>query len=161
MNALARPEVGRYLNARFVSSFQKVGTFRVAGRQKQGGNVAGYFCTPDLRVLHALAGPVNAATLLREARWVVESHKLALLEGADDSSLPAFFREAHAERLRIEHGIDLQTGGGALRGRQTPQAQVHLLLTAAPLARIDQVYKLVFENILGEQVSTAPIVQVR
>ena len=32
-----------------------------------------------------------------------------------------------------------------------------LLLAAAPLAKIEKVYKLVFENILGEKVSTAPV----
>ena len=31
MNALARPEVGKYLNRAFVSTYQKVGTFRLAG----------------------------------------------------------------------------------------------------------------------------------
>ena len=52
MNALANPEVGKYLNEYFVSSFQKVGTFRIVNGQKQGGNVASYFCAPDGRVLH-------------------------------------------------------------------------------------------------------------
>jgi hypothetical protein len=33
-------------------------------------------------------------------------------------------------------------------------------LTTVPLARLEQVYKLVFEKILNEKVSTAPVVQV-
>ena len=58
MNALANPQVGKYLNEYFVSSFQKVGTFRIVGGQKQGGNVASYFCAPDGRVLAMdLRGP--------------------------------------------------------------------------------------------------------
>ena len=73
MNALADPKVGKYLEENFVSSFQRVGTFRIVGKAKQGGNVASYFCAPDGRVLHAIAGPVDAATLLREAQWVVET----------------------------------------------------------------------------------------
>ena len=73
MNALANAAVGDYLNEHCVSSFQKVGTFKVADDgQKQGGNVATYFCAPDGRVLHIVAGPVNAATLLKESKWVVE-----------------------------------------------------------------------------------------
>ena len=52
MNALANKEVGKYLNKHFVSSYQKVGTFKIVGKQKQGGNVASYFCAPDGRVLH-------------------------------------------------------------------------------------------------------------
>jgi hypothetical protein len=150
--------VGNYLNDSFVSTFQKVGTFTLAGTQKQGGNVAGYFCTPDGRVLHAVAGPVNAAVFLREARWVRETYKLARLEHRDNlSALQGFFQEAHAQRLRQEHGLDLARGGPA---RQLDnQGRVHLILAAAPLVPLDQVYKLVFEKVLGEKVSTAPVVQ--
>ena len=44
MNALANDEVGlSTLNENFVSSYQKVATFKVVGNQKQGGNVASYF----------------------------------------------------------------------------------------------------------------------
>ena len=67
MNALANPEVGKYLNEYFVSSFQKVATFNIVGNQKQGGNVASVLLRPDGRVLHVVAGPVDAATMLREA----------------------------------------------------------------------------------------------
>ena len=106
MNALADPEVGKYLNEWFVSSFQKVATFRIAGGQKQGGNVASYFCAPDGRVLHVVAGPVDAATLLREARWVVETTRKAMAESqGDGAAFKAYFRKAHAERLRQEHGL--------------------------------------------------------
>ncbi len=38
--------------------------------------------------------------------------------------------------------------------------RVHLLLATAPLPRLEQVYKLVFEKVLKEKVSTAPVVQV-
>ena len=65
MNALANPEVGAFLNKHFVSSFQKVATFQIVNGQKQGGNVASYFCAPDGRVLHCVAGPVDAGTMLR------------------------------------------------------------------------------------------------
>ena len=73
MNALANKEVGKYINEFFVSSFQKVATFRIVNKQKQGGNVAAYFCAPDGRVLHLIAGPVDAATFLAESKWVVET----------------------------------------------------------------------------------------
>ena len=80
MNALAHPLVGQYLNRHFVAAFQKVATFQINGRAKQGGNVACYFCTPDGRVLHAVAGPTSADTFLREARWANETYQLAQLE---------------------------------------------------------------------------------
>jgi hypothetical protein len=106
VNALASPEVGKYLNEYFVSSFQKVATFRIVGNQKQGGNVASYFCAPDGRVLHSVAGPVDAGTLLREAKWVVETTKKAMETAkGDGGAFKAYFRKAHAERLRAEHGL--------------------------------------------------------
>jgi hypothetical protein len=106
VNALASPEVGKYLNEYFCSSFQKVATFKIVGGAKQGGNVASYFCAPDGRVLHVIAGPVDAATMLREARWVVETTKKAMADAnGDGAAFKAYFRKAHAERLRTEHGL--------------------------------------------------------
>ena len=106
MNALANPEVGKYLNEHFVSSFQRVATFRIVGKQKQGGNVAAYFCAPDGRVLHCIAGPVNADTMLKEAKWVIETATKAVKDcKGDGAKFKALMRTAHAERLRTEHGL--------------------------------------------------------
>src|SRR5262249_53779527 len=152
----------------------KVGTFRIVNGAKQGGNVASYFCLPDGRVLHAVAGPVDAATLLREAHWVVETGKLARLEGLEGGpKFKTFFRNAHAERLKQEHHLNpkavrapanLTVTAYAIRvlrrfGGLSPQAQVHLLLANYPLVPIEKVYRVVFENILGEKVSTLPVAQ--
>lgn len=221
MNALANPEVGKYLNEYFCSSFQKVATFRIVGGQKQGGNVASYFCAPDGRVLHAIAGPVDARTLLHEASWVVDNAKKAIEEAKGDGSrFKAFFRRAHADRLRNEHGLavepitfdapeaqdpnsaltyndptgqplapvlkpppldgpDVQVRAEAVtalqkvaneaqgaraildrRGRPWVlgnQGRVHLLLAGHCLAKIETLYATVFENILGEKISTKPV----
>lgn len=109
MNALANPEVGKYLNESFCSSFQKVGTFKVVGKQKQGGNVAAYFCAPDGRVLHCVAGPVDAATMLREAKWVVDNVKKAIEQSkGDGAKFKAYFRKLHADRLRTEYGLAVE-----------------------------------------------------
>jgi hypothetical protein len=125
---------------------------------KQGGNVASYFTTADGRVLHAVPGPVDAATLLREARWVMETHKLAKLESRDEIGMKAFFRKAHAERLRREHGYDISVNAKpGSRPGLNQQARLHRLLALHPLVRIEQLYKVVFEKILGETVSTAPV----
>jgi hypothetical protein len=106
VNALANPEVGKYLNEYFVSAFQKVATFKIVGNQKQGGNVAAYFCAPDGRVLHCVAGPVNAQTMLHEAKWVVDTTKKAMEDSKNDGAkFKAIFRKAHADRLRNEHGL--------------------------------------------------------
>jgi hypothetical protein len=123
VGALANPAVGKYLNESFVSSFQKVATFKIVGGAKQGGNVASYFCAPDGRVLHVVAGPVNAATMLREAKWVVETAERAIKESkGDGGKFKALFRKAHAERLKKEHGLVVKpvlfdTPGSALTYR--------------------------------------------
>jgi hypothetical protein len=106
VGALANPEVGKYLNENFVCSFQKVGTFRIVGAQKQGGNVAAYFCAPDGRVLDAVAGPVDPATMLNEAKWVVTTTRKAMEDcKGDGAKFKAIFRQAHAERLRQQSGL--------------------------------------------------------
>jgi hypothetical protein len=166
VNALSNEEVGNYLATHFVSSFQKIGTFRIDGGQKQGGNVASYFVTAQGQVLHVLAGPVDAATFLREARWAVETWKLSVLEKHDERARKAFFAKAHADRLYHEHDEKLEPlqelsnerNQEMLRRRLTKQAQVHVLLATTPLARIEQIYGRVFEEILGEKVSSRPVV---
>jgi hypothetical protein len=106
VNALANEEVGEFVNTYFVSSFQKVGTFKIAGTQKQGGNVAAYFCAPDGRVLHVIAGPVDARRFLEEAKWVVLKTKDAIAASKDDvATFKKLLRKSHAERLLEEHGI--------------------------------------------------------
>jgi hypothetical protein len=122
-----------------------------------------------------VAGPVDAATLLREARWVVEAWKMTgLLAIRDDQvRLQAFFRKAHSERL--SQGIpninprwltadarlpaDLATlldqpGLGA-------QDRIHLLLTVFPLVPVEEVYQVIFEKVLAEEVSTSPVIEAR
>ena len=104
MNALANPEVGKFLNENCVSSFQKVATFKIvttpngALPTKQGGNVAAYFCAPDGRVLHCVAGPLDAGSFLREAKWVVDTTKKAIAESkGDGGKFKAMMRTAHAQ----------------------------------------------------------------
>ena len=106
MNALADPAVGKFVQEYFVSSFQRVGTFRIVGKQKQGGNVATYFCAPDGRVLHVIAGPVDAQTMLREAKWVVDTAKKGIEASKGDGiAFKSYLRKAHAAKLRTEHGL--------------------------------------------------------
>jgi hypothetical protein len=178
VNALADEKVGDYLNQHFVSSFQKVGTFRIVGGQKQGGNVVSYLCLPDGAILDAVAGPVDAATLLREARWVVENRKTALLEAHGNSQrFKQFFRQAHADQLTSTAGFesvnwqrmafnpptdaDLVTllDKYPTAHQLSQQDRMHLLLAVFPLVPIDRAYKAVYEKILGERISTKPVAE--
>jgi len=159
------------LKDHFVASFQKVGAFRIVNGQKQGGNVASYFTTPDGAVLHVVAGPVDAKVLLREARWAVETHKLALTEsGGDLMRQRLTFRRAHFDRLQREHGgewrmpratpnvaVEVFAMHELRKYKIDQQGQIHLLLTAYPLAKTELIYRTVFETILRERVSTNPV----
>ncbi len=224
MNALAKPEVGEYINKHFVSAFQKVATFQIVNGAKQGGNVAAYFCAPDGRVLHCVAGPVDGATMLRESQWVVENVKKALAESKKSNEpFKVVFRKLHADRLRQEHGLvaeaqtfdppqaaddspltyrdpsgtplmqvlppppidgpdvgldnkkmeEMQAKGGAPAPGCAPcldkggrrwnlgnQGRVHHLMSAYSMVKIERLYATVFESILGERVSTKPVVTI-
>ena len=63
----------------FIASYHQIGDFEVVkvnGKlQKNGGNVASYFCTPEGRVIHVTAKPVSADQLLREATWAVTTYR--------------------------------------------------------------------------------------
>jgi hypothetical protein len=230
VNALTNPEVGKFINENFVSAFQKVATFTIVNGQKQGGNVAAYFCAPDGRVLHTVAGPVDGATMLREARWVVEGVKKAAAESkSSGASFKALFRQWHAQRLRDEYGLIVEPvtfdapqaqddndalsyrdpSGRALvpvlppppiegpdvslhlarlaaapaagdaseaakkvsalnavadkdgrRWQLGNQGRVHQLLAAHCMLKIEKLYGTVFESILGEKISTRPVVTI-
>jgi hypothetical protein len=216
VNALANKEVGKYLNEHFVSSFQKVATFKIVGKQKQGGNVASYFCAPDGRVLHVVAGPVNADTLLKEAKWVVETATKAVKDSKNDGAkFKAIMRKAHAEKLRRETGLVVtpvtfdpaepqdpdsaltyrdpsgrplapvlppppvngpdvsfkerqalaakMDGARGLKDKQGRrwvlgnQGRSDMLLAGHAMVKIEKIYGSIFENILGEKVSTKPV----
>jgi hypothetical protein len=106
VNALAKEEVGKVINQHFVSSFQRVGSFKITQGQKQGGNVVTYFCAPDGRVLHAIAGPVDAGTFLEEAKWVIEKTKDAMTQSKGDAAkFKGLMRKYHAERLEERYGV--------------------------------------------------------
>ena len=221
MNALANPEVGKLLGEYFCSSYQKVATFKIVNGQKQGGNVAAYFCAPDGRVLHCVAGPVDAGTFLREIKWVVDNAKKAIDESkGDGGKFKAYMRQAHAQKLKDDTGLNVEavtfdppepqdekdsltyrdpTGrplapklpqppidgpdvrldkdefnrrqmaeaknAGAApvmdnRGRRFVlgnEGRVHQIMAAHAMVKIEKVYGTVFENILGEKISTKPV----
>lgn len=177
MNALANKEVGTYMSKHFVCTYQRVGTFKIVNNAKQGGNVASYFCKADRHVLHALAGPVDAKTFLREARWAVETSKhAALLAGDGPLTWKAVVRKAHLDRLAEDHNVNIHQlympnayelaallRGGPLRGNFAAvgwldnQGKTHHLLATYPLVELGRIYHLVFTDILNEEVSTLPV----
>jgi hypothetical protein len=157
VNALADPKVGKYFEEEFCCAFQKVGTFRIVGKNKQGGNVASYFCAPDGRVLHVVAGPVDAATLLREAKWVVDTARKGIDASKGDGAVfKAFMRKAHADRLRKEFGLvvepvtydppDPQGENDALTYRDPSGRPLAPVLPPPPIDGPDVKFRLQLEN---------------
>lgn len=187
MSALAHEAVGAYMNRQFVATYVKVGAFALVNGQKQGGNVASYFCMPDGRVLHLIAGPVDANIFLSEAKWAVANHQFAAFEGQQDlARFKEAFSTAHAQRLhdaqarglvkqlnRLAVATDPESGdfGRAndpltaqkmrvLNEQMLPvEKRVHLLLALFPLAKVQDIYKYVFEMFLNEKVSTLPVLE--
>jgi hypothetical protein len=157
VGALADAKVGAYLEKYFVSSYQKVGTFRIVGKQKQGGNVATHFCAPDGRVLHTIAGPVNAATMLREAEWIVETAKKAIADSkGDGGKFKIMLRTAHAEKLRKDYGLvvepitfdppEKQDANDALTYRDPTGQPLAPILRPAPIDGPDVTFSAMQEN---------------
>ncbi|MGH7224707.1 MAG: hypothetical protein ACRELF_15905 [Gemmataceae bacterium] len=105
MNALADRKVGELINKHFIASFQRVGSFKIAGKKKQGGNVATYFCAADGRVLGAIAGPVDAKTMRDEVEWTIQKTRQAIKDSKGNADkFKALLRQAHAQRLRDKYG---------------------------------------------------------
>jgi len=225
VGALTSKEVGQFVNEHFITSYQKVGTFKIVGNNKQGGNVASYFCAPDGRVLHCVAGPVDSATFLHEAKWIVDTVERLMKESkGKGDKFKELLRQAHAQKLRDETGLtveavtwdppDPQDAKDALtyidpqgrplapklppppidgpdvrltdkefnarqakaeaapgargmdlgKGRRVVvnnQAIISQMFAAHSLMKIETLYGTVFENVLGEKVSTKPVDVVR
>jgi hypothetical protein len=134
--------VAAFFRDHFVAAYQQVGSFEVVDEhgtlQRNGGNVASYFCTPEGRVIDAVTGPVSGDELLDESRWAVSSYEDAKTEGARD--IPALLARAH--RLASSRG-----------GNRGQQAAIHKLLAGNPLPPLSGVYQEIFERILGQRVN--------
>jgi hypothetical protein len=90
-----------------VATYQQVGDFEVVsnhGRlQKNGGNVASYFCTPDALVVHAIAQPVQPEKLLTAARFAVQAFEQAEYQSPQDiRGQRAVVERAHLEQLHSQ-----------------------------------------------------------
>ena len=160
------------MNDHFVSAWQKVGTFRIVNGEKQGGNVAAYFCRADGTVLHAVPGQVDAKTFLAEARFAVELDKLARLNG-EKSALKQKLTvaDAHQKRVKLERAVqkgevDLALAGfggwgtdfDAKFGLLPLQTRVSAVLMQSPLPKLELMYPFVWEKILKEKLNASPVV---
>ena len=166
MNALADKKVGDYVEKYFVAAFQRVGTFKIVGKAKQGGNVACYFCAPDGRVLHAVAGPVDAPTFLREAKWIVETAQKAVDDSkGDGGKFKIAMRTAHADKLKREHGLavepitfdppEKQDPNDSLTYRDPTGQPLAPILQPAPIDGPDVTFRAMQQNAKGAPGATA------
>lgn len=126
-----------------MAAHQRVGDFvavKVGDQiQKNGGNVASHFLTPDGRLIHSVTGPVSAQVLLEEASWATEMYQEA--QTLPPHKRAMFVAQAHQ--------------WAAMSAIRTQDRQVHELLAQRPLSPLTEIYREVFEKILGEKVSEA------
>ncbi|MCE9529385.1 MAG: hypothetical protein K8R36_25325 [Planctomycetales bacterium] len=157
-----------------MAAHQQVGAFVATNVNdtivKQGGNVASYFCTPEGRVIHAVIGPVGADELLREANWALtawdkgkkrvglglQQRELSL---AHQGELPPALQTNRGGPANGKNNVAAAMWGNLSRLVGTQPQKVHQLLTEKPLAPLEDIYVYVFEQILGERVSSAPNVE--
>lgn len=106
---------------------------------KNGGNVASHFLTPNGRVIHSVTGPVSARVLIDEAKFAI-----------------ALYAEAKTKTYhnRLKH-IAITHQQASLSPVSNQDRKVHELLALNPLPRLQDVYQEIFERILGQRVSKA------
>ncbi len=187
--ALSDEKVGEYLKKHYVATWKRVGTFTLVQTEgktvaRAGGNVATYFCTPDLEVIHGVAGPVDAESFLDDARWAVSVYDAARKKaGNDRDGIAKELRAAHEAASRpkgqecgkvegvfrvgdcqttdlLHRTMELRGGVHArallaltLIGRQS----LHGYLAGKEMPKLSEIYAHVFENMLGERLSDAPV----
>jgi hypothetical protein len=137
--------VAAYFRDHFVAAYQQVGSFEVVDEhgnlQRNGGNVASYFCSPEGHVIEAVTGPVGAEELLAEARWAVAS--CDELKKAAPGEIPALLAQAHRRAASVDQG----------RARTSNPQAIHQLLASRPFPALSAVYQEIFERILGQRVN--------
>lgn len=119
--------------------------------QKNGGNVGSYFCTPNGRLIHAVVGPVNAATLVAEANWAIAAYRPIAHE--DVAGQMQYLESAHHAAIgqSVRHGEYAAALPQPVANANS--RQVHHYLAKHPLALLDSVYVPIFEKIVGEEIS--------
>ena len=220
MNALANPEVGKYLNENFVSSFQKVATFRIVGGQKAGRQRRLLLLRPGwpgaarrrrpggrrhaaargqmgrrddpkgawqrARATAPSSRPISAQAhadrlRTRDTASSVEAVTFDPPAEQDPKTAPDLQRPvgpaagpeaAAAAHRRAGRDVPCQAGGRrhgvrrrqprlptarAAAGRWTTRAASTCCWPPTPWSRSRSVYGSVFENILGEKISTRPV----
>ena len=148
-----------------MSAHQKVGTFQKIGNAKVGGNVACYFCRSDGTVIRAIPGRVDEATFLSEVRFAVELHNAATFQmtaGHNKDSPKSKQNGAYAAAIKKGFADRVETAAPAkpIRGWKPTggqQGMVNALLYQTPLPRLELLYPYVWEKVLGEKLSAAPI----
>ena len=108
-------DVAERLNRDFVCAFKQVSTFSVRGRnlvhhdgrvekvQKNGGNIASYFCDPMGRVLHLAVGPVAPDRILLASKQAIKTWKS--LPDADEEKQKQTFQN---QMLKIFSAEELE-----------------------------------------------------
>ena len=107
---------------------------------------------------------------MNEARFAYEIRKSALTFGTnlntgvvDLKRYSDQIKKSHTERFHNEYAgmwsgsKQMIPGSMPRNGTTSQQAQAHWLLAKAPLAKLDNVYPIVWTQVLNEKLSTLPV----
>jgi hypothetical protein len=162
-DALADDDVAEFVNEHMVCSYMKISAIK----DMKGGNVVTWFCLSDGTAVHAIPGAVDAKQFLEQAKWIVDVRKKALLAAKGEPTRAiAVYRRAHAEKFFEEFlppgifpdsaPIPNQTLFNNLPPRRpisvSAQAQVHWMLARRNAPKLADMYKSVYQDILGEKI---------
>jgi hypothetical protein len=156
-DCLLDPDVAAAIQREFVCSHMKVGPSRHQNGRNTGSVVA-YFCLSNGKVLHAIAGPVQAEQFLRELDWLQETRKTAAAEYLRDRNrYAAVFKKAHTQRYFGMVGDDpLNPVVNQLP--KTPigpdaRTKVHWLLGYQPLPELKDISRRIYADFLKESLT--------
>lgn len=110
--------------------------------------MAAYFCTPDLRVLGATAGPVEPARFLAEAQRASEL-AIATANGRSKDAKEVV-AASHEKRRNVSGGWTPES---------MREQHFYDVLSRRPLAPLAMIRREIFEDVLGQKLSDAPVRQ--
>jgi hypothetical protein len=151
--------VGEFISKYFSAGWKKEGTFTIQPgcaamndprpARKLGGNVVAYFCTPDLKILHAIWGPVSADQFLSQAKWAVELWKG--IAGLEPGVKIAAARSAH------EANPYRSSNGNLWSGQALDHTARYDHLMEKVLAPLDKSAAELFQQLVNEKASDEKI----
>ena len=157
MGALSSFRVGELIADNYIACYQRIGSFLIVengggGLTKQGGNVATMLCAPNGRVIHAVAGPVQASELTAQLEWANRAYEeMRELPHGDAQELK--LRELHSIVLQNIAGHHQPAWAGVV-GHLNNDQRIHAYLRDHRQVDHEEMGAHIFQSILNERIDT-------